>query len=216
MAASTADDRAPLSRQRIVQAAIDIADAEGLGALSMRRLAADLGYEAMSLYNHVANKGDLLDAMADAVAAELERPAPDLGWRPALRADVLAERAALTRHPWATTLLSSRLPGPARLAHMEWRLRTLADAGLPDEVAHHGFHALDNHALGHALAAQAMDMGGEDPDAVARSFVAGLDPDEHAHVIVHVHQHLDPDENPGTSFEFVLDLLLDGLARTAT
>src|SRR3954465_14002727 len=110
--------RARLSRERVLRAAVALADAGGLEALTMRRLGEELGVEAMSLYKHVANKDDLLDGMVDLVFAEIELPSGDADWRTAMRARAVSARTALMRHPWATTLMQARTaPGPATLRH---------------------------------------------------------------------------------------------------
>src|SRR3954453_10140535 len=100
--------RARLSRERVLRAAVALADSGGLEALTMRRLGEDLGVEAMSLYKHVANKDDLLDGMVDLVFAEIELPAPGAEWRTAMRERAVSARAALLAHPWATPLMQSR------------------------------------------------------------------------------------------------------------
>lgn len=209
-----AEQRSPLNRARVLEGAIVFADERGLGDLSMRKLAASLGFEVMSLYNHVTNKGDMLDGMVDLVVGEAGLPPDGLSWRDALKADTLAQRASLQRHPWASALVSNRMPGARRIAHMEWQLATLATAGLPEEIAHHGFHALNNHLVGYTLTAQSL-MAGQDAneEELIGEFMSQLDDVEHAHTIRHIHQHMDPEDTTGESFEFVLDLILDGLAR---
>jgi AcrR family transcriptional regulator len=177
----------------------------------MRKLASQLGFEVMSLYTHVSGKGDLLDGMVDAVAAEIALPDESTGWRQDLRAIAIATHAALARHPWAAPLWATRTPGPARLAHMEALLRALGGAGLPPEVADRGFHAVVNHVLGHTMQEQAFTFEG-DQDAAAAEFLAGLDPAEFPHLIEHVRAHL-AGQAPDVGFEFVLDLILDSLDR---
>src|SRR2546427_11130487 len=114
--------RAPLSRDQVLQAAIALADEGGVGALSMRKLGQVLGVEAMSLYNHVASKGDLLDGMIDIVFSEIGLPPGDVGWKPAMRQRAISAREALGRHHWAIGLMESRRsPGPATLRHHEDR-----------------------------------------------------------------------------------------------
>src|SRR5215213_3110400 len=114
--ATTARPR--LSRERVLQAAVRLADSGGLEALTMRRLGEDLGVEAMSLYKHVTNKDDLVDGMVDLVFAEIELPPSGAEWRTAMRERAVSVRSALIRHPWATALMQSRTaPGPATLHH---------------------------------------------------------------------------------------------------
>src|SRR5918911_147 len=107
--AARAESRLPLSRDRILRTAIDLADESGIEAVTMRRLAQELGFEAMSLYNHVANKDDLLDGILDLVVGEIEVPGPGTGWRTAMRQRALSAHEVLVRHPWAAMLLMSRL-----------------------------------------------------------------------------------------------------------
>jgi AcrR family transcriptional regulator len=205
--------RAPLDRAAIVAAGVAFADQHGTDALSMRKLAAELGYEVMSLYNHVANKAEVLALMVDAVAAEIPPPDPAVDPLVAVRILAVETRAALVRHPWAASLWLRQLPGPHRIRHMEHHLAALAATDMPPDVAHLAFHAVNNHVIGYTLQEQAMAyvMPDGDGEAVARSFLEGLTPDEFPHTITHVQQHLDGDT--ASSFELVLDLLLDGLAR---
>jgi len=204
--------RRPLDVQRIVDAAIEFADQEGLGALSMRKLARRLGFEAMSLYNHVANKSQLIGLMLDAVAAEMEAPDPDADPLAAVRTVAVATRTAFVRHPWAAGAWLEHMPGPARSSQMEMLLRLFTESGLAPDLAHHGYHAVTNHVLGYTL--QEIGMAGgssDDPEADAHEFIAGLDPDRFPHTIQHVHEHLEG--KTSSSFELVLDLILDGLVR---
>lgn len=182
----------------------------------MRKLAAELGYEVMSLYNHVANKDEVLALMVDAVAAEIPAPDPDDDPLVAVRTLAIDTRAALVRHPWAASLWLRQLPGRARVQHMEYLLAALAETDMAPAVAHLAFHAVNNHVIGYTLQEQAMAYvvpAGGDPDALARSFMEGLSADEFPHTITHVQQHLDGDT--ARSFELVLDLILDGLTRMA-
>ncbi len=208
--------REPLDRAAIVGGAIAFADERGTDALSMRKLAAELGYEVMSLYNHVANKAEMLSLMVDAVAAEI--PEPDAATEPlvAVRTLAVETRAALVRHRWAAALWLRQLPGPARIAHMEHHLAALAATDMPPAVAHLAFHAVNNHVIGYTLQEQAMAYivpPDGDADSLARSFLEGIGADDFPHTVMHVRQHLDGDT--ASSFELVLDLLLDGLARTS-
>ncbi len=208
-------DRTPLTRERILDAAIDLADRDGLRSLSMRKLAKALGFEVMSLYNHVANKGDLLDGMVDEIVGRVPYPAPDTGWRDAIKQNTLGVHEVYQAHPWAAALVASRLPGPNRIEQMEWQLATFASSDLPEPIAHHAFHAVNNHLLGYSLAAEQMP-GDDDAEEMIETFVARLDRERHAHMLHHIQQHLEPeDDQPTSSFELVLDLILDGLERSA-
>jgi len=212
---SAADDqetfRPPLNRPRVLRAAVAVADADGLGALTMRGLAAELGFEVMSLYNHVANKNDLLAGMVDLVLAEAELPAAEDEWRSAMRRSVLSTHEVLSRHPWAAPLWAGGLPGPALLTLMDAWLATLARSGLDPETAHRGFHALSNHVVGFALQEPGVARGQGGRQDGARAFVDGLPPGAYPHFVAHVHEHL-AGRPGGNSFAFVLDLILDGLA----
>jgi AcrR family transcriptional regulator len=205
-------DRGRLSRERIVTAAVRLADAGGLAALSMRELARHLGFEVMSLYNHVASRDALEALMVDAVAAEI--PPADIELDPiaAIRAQAVATHDVLVAHPWCAELWLVHLPGPHRIRTMEDLLALFERSGFPPDLAHHGFHAVTNHVLGYTI--QQLGLARHsDLEAKAREFIASVDPVAHPRVLRHVHQHLEGDTAP--SFELVLDLILDGLARRA-
>ena len=209
-AMGAASRREPLHRAGIVAAAMALADEEGVGALSMRNLAGRLGYEVMSLYNHVANKDELLFLMVDAVAAEIDGPPPGAAPLAAVRAGAVSTHDVLVRHPWAPDLWQRHLPGPARNRLMEDLLGLLDQSGLSPDLAHHGFHAVNNHVLGYTLQQLGMALD-DDSDAKAREYLAGIDTGDFPHMVAHVRQHLDGDT--ASSFELVLDLILDGLVR---
>src|SRR3954447_4123526 len=136
--------RARLSRERVLGAAVLLADTGGLEALTMRRLGEDLGVEAMSLYKHVANKDDLLDGMVDLVFAEIELPSGDTDWRTAMRGRAVSVRSVLRRHPWATAMMQSRAaPGAATLRHHDTVIGTLRRAGFSVGLTAHAFSAID-------------------------------------------------------------------------
>lgn len=204
--------RAPLSRAAIVDSAIELADQDGVAALTMRNLAGRLGYKVMALYNHVDNKDQLLCLMVDAVAAEVDEASADVDAIAAVRAMAMSTRAALVRHPWAAELWQRYLPGTARTLHMENLLRTLDRSGLSADLAHHGFHAVNNHVLGYTLQELGMTLDKGDPEDVAalgEDFLSGMPVETYPHTVAHVRQHLDGDT--ASSFELVLDLILDGL-----
>jgi AcrR family transcriptional regulator len=203
--------RVPLDRARILGAAVGLADARGLAALSMRNLADQLGCGTMSLYNHVAGKDELHSAMVDAVAAEIVDPSPDLAPLAAVRALAAATREVFLVHPWAPGVWLRHLPGPERVERMELLLALLAASGLSPQVAHLGFHAVNNHVLGYTLQELELTMGGDDPAATIQRFLDSMDPVRHRHTVAHVHQHLDGET--ASSFELVLDLILEGLVR---
>ncbi len=201
--------RPALSRDRVLRAAVALADRQGIGALSMRRLSAEVDYEVMSLYHYVANKADVLDGMVELVAAEIGVPGQDVPWRQALRESAVGMRAALVRHPWAVPLWSSRITGPVRMRLMEAQLGALARSGIDPGLAHVGFHALLNHVLGYALQEQSFVIEG-DPRELAEAYLTGLPPAEFPHLIGHIRMHLE--EPAADDFSFVIDLILDRLA----
>jgi AcrR family transcriptional regulator len=202
--------RAPLTRERIVATAVELVDVDGVDALSMRNLAHRLGFEVMSLYNHVANKDELLSLMVDAVAAEIGEPRTDMAPLGAVRAITISTHDVLVRHPWAPALWLRYLPGPARTRQMDDLLRLFDESGLSSDLAHHGYHAVTNHVLGYTLQQLGLNMG-DDPEARANDFLAGISEADHPHMVAHVRQHLAGETS--SSFELVLDLILDGLVR---
>src|SRR3954454_7525 len=144
--------RAPLSRGRVLRAGLALADEQGIESLTMRKLGKAVGVEAMSLYNHVANKDDLLDGMIDHVFGEIELPAAADGWRTAMRRRAIVTRAVLSRHGWAIGLMESRTsPGPATLRHHDAVIGCLREGGFSLELAAHAYSALDAYIYGFAL-----------------------------------------------------------------
>jgi AcrR family transcriptional regulator len=213
--------RAPLSRERVLSAAVALADEIGLESLSMRKLGEAVGVEAMSLYNHVANKDDLLDGMTDAVFSEIELPSAEDDWRTAMRERAISVRTALSRHPWATPLMQSRTtPGPATLRHHDTVIGTLRKAGFSIALAAHAFSALDAYIYGFALQQKSLPFETEEQAAeVAELIMARFPAGEYPHLTELTVEHvLQPGYDYGDEFEYGLDLILDGLetARRAT
>jgi len=216
-AASTgSESRLPLSRERILQAALAFADANGIESLSMRKLGEAVGVEAMSLYNHVPSKGDLLDGLIDLVFSEIELPRSADDWRKAMRQRAIAVRAALKRHRWAIGLMESRTsPGPATLRHHDAVLGCLRQAGFPIALAAHAYAALDSYIYGFALQEASLPFEtGEQTADMAQDFVAQFSPDEYPHLAEFTFKHvLQPGYDYGCEYEYGLDLILDGLDR---
>ncbi len=206
-------DRPPLTRDRILTMAVAIADEHGVGGLSMRKLARQLGYEVMSLYNHVENKDDLLDGMVDLVAAEIDEPPMGIGWQPAVRSIAMSAHDALVRHRWAAALWSERWPGPARWRHMELLLELLANADFPHDVADLAFHAVTMHVQG--FTQQQINSARQATAAMFERFHRDVSENDFPEVHAHVRYHLERDA-PHDEFGFVLDLILDGLERART
>lgn len=210
------EPRARLTRDRVLRAAMDLADDGGIEALTMRRLAQALGVEAMSLYHHAVNKDDILAGIVDLVVREIELPAPDGDWKAAIRASAISAHRVLRRHPWACNLLMSAprlLPG--RLRHIDSLLGRLGEAGLPADLTDLAYHALDSHVLGFTLweAGYTSAFRGLPPD-FATTFLRDLPREDYPHLADHVAYHLrPPSANRKGEFKFVLDLILDGLER---
>jgi len=214
----TAARREPLSRDQVLRAAVALADNSGIGALSMRKLGQVLGVEAMSLYNHVANKSDLLDGMIDIVFSEIGLPADDTGWKQAMRRRAISAREVLGRHRWAIGLMESRRsPGPATLRHHDAVLGCLRQAGFPVDLTAHAYSLLDSYIYGFAL--QEASLPFDTPEKTTQvaqeifgQFAAGTYPHLTELTIQHV---LQPGYHYGGEFEIGLDLILDALERAA-
>jgi AcrR family transcriptional regulator len=212
----SAAPRIPLNRQRVLGAAVALADRGGVRSLSMRKLAHELGVEAMSLYHHVANKDDILDGIVDVVFSEIELPSGDADWRAAMRQRAISAREALLRHPWAAGLMESRsTPGPATLRHHDAVLGILRTAGFSLELAAHAFSVLDSYIYGFALQEANLPFGTPEETAeVAQAIMAEFPADEYPHLTEMTVEHvLQPGYDYGNEFLFGLDLILDGLDR---
>ena len=208
--------RTPLTRQRVLRAAVALADRGGVGALSMRKLAQELGVEAMSLYHHVANKDDILDGIVDVVFGEIELPTGEAGWEAAMRRRSVSAREALRRHPWATGLMESRrTPGPANIRHHDAVLGVLRNAGFPVELAAHAYSLLDSYIYGFALQEASLPFHTpEEAAEVAQEIMSVFPADDYPHLAEIATEHaLQPGYDYGDEFLYGLDLILDGLAR---
>ena len=218
--------RVPLSRGRVLRAAVDLADREGLEAMTMRRLAQELDVEAMSLYHHVANKDAVLDGIVETViaevvaeASELAGPDPADDWRGALRSRILTARAVMLRHPWAPRVIETRSNmNPTIISWFDGVLGILRAGGMSWDLAHHCMHALGSLALGFQQELFVPATEEEDQDSTAMLEAMA----EHVPNLVGMLgaiAHTDgPDQTLGwcddqTEFEFTVDALLDGLDR---
>jgi AcrR family transcriptional regulator len=208
--------REPLNRERVLRAAVAIADRDGMAALSMRRLGRELGVEAMSLYNHVAGKEDLEGGIVELVLAEIENPEPGADWKEEIRRTAVSSHDTFVRHRWSCSLLTHG-SGVSRV-RMEWMeavLRTFREAGFSPNLTHHAYHAIDSHITGFTLWLVSMPFKSrEELVGLADGFLREIPADEFPYVVEHAHQHIappDPGEKP--EFEFGLDLILDGLER---
>ena len=214
-----AGHRTPLSRDRVLRAAVTRADQEGISSLSMRKLGEALGVEAMSLYNHVAGKGDLLDGMIDTVFSEIDLPSGDGDWRAAMRRRAISARQVLRRHRWAIGLMESRTsPGPATLRHHDAVLGCLRRAGFPVGLTAHAYSLLDSYIYGFALQEASLPFGTAEETAQVTQEITGQLP---AHAYPHLTEFaaahvLRPGYHYGDEFETGLDLILDALERAAS
>ncbi len=211
--------RAALTRERILRTAISLADRDGLESLSMRKLGQKLGVEAMSLYNHVRNKVDMLDGMVDVVFSEIELPANGVDWRTAMRKRAMATRQVLLRHPWAIGLMESRAtPGRATLRHHDAVLGSLRTAGFSIDMAAHAYSILDGYIYGFTLTELALPFSNSEGAAgvveIAGNILEGFRPNEYPHLAeMAVDRAMKPGYNYGDEFEYGLDLILDGITR---
>ena len=221
----TSGSRIPLSRDRVLRAAVKVADEGGVEALTMRRLADELGAEAMSLYYHVARKEDILEGIVDVIAREvndavgqIRGPSQGAAWKTAMRQRILSARQVFLRHPWAPGLFERHASAsPAVLRYFDALLGIMRDGGFSYDLAHHALHALGSRALG--FAQELFDPGdgaGGEEDTAALDAMAG----QFLHLAGMMAEiaHDDPDSTLGwcddqTEFEFGLDLILDGLDR---
>jgi AcrR family transcriptional regulator len=207
--------RTPLNRDRVLRAAVRLADREGLESLTMRKLGQELGVQAMSLYNHVAGKDDVQDGIVELVMEEIQ-VAEGADWKAALRESAISAHEALVRHPWACSLMmSTTTVSRARLQWMESMLGTLRKAGFSADLTHHAYHALDSHITGFTLWLVNLPFeSSEELADVAESFLSEVGAGQYPYLVEHAQQHLvKPEPDEPSEFEFGLDLILDGLER---
>lgn len=202
----------PLNKERVLRAAMVLADKSGIESLSMRKLAQKLGFEVMSLYNHVSNKDEILDGIVDLVAGEIELPSSDVDWKTAMRQSAGSAHKTLLRHPWAARLWWTSTPGNARLIYLESLLRRMREAGFSRELTYHAYHALTMHIVGFTIQQLSLQFEQEDLTALAAKFLAEITMDEFPNFVEHAMQHVE-ESVPGNEFEFILNLILDGLDR---
>jgi AcrR family transcriptional regulator len=207
--------RKPLSRARVLQAAVVLADEVGLEASSMRGLAQQLGVVPMALYKHVANKDELLDGMVDIVFSEIELPSGDLDWRSAMRRRAISTREALKRHSWAIGMMESRDPGPANLRNHNAVMGCLRKAGFPFEMAVHAYSVQDAYIYGFAL--QERDLAFETSDSAgeaARRRAQTIDAlDDYPYLMEIATKLPGSGYDNAVQFAWGLDLILDALDR---
>jgi AcrR family transcriptional regulator len=212
--ATQAEAEEPLSKERMLRAAVELADREGIGSLTMRKLARELGAGAMSLYYYVANKDDLLDAMVDVVYGEIDAPSAGEDWKAALRPVWISAREALLRHRWAVALMESRKkPGPANLRHHEFVVGRLREAGFSTERAVLAFSTLDSYVFGFVLQELTLPFQGPQELAeVGESMLEDFLVNEYPHLAETMVELMGAGFRFADQFEVGLDLILDGLA----
>ncbi len=204
----------PLSRERILHTALHLADNGGIESLSMRRIAQELGVQAMSLYNHVANKDDLLDGIVDIVASEIEVPDFNLDWKIAMRRRATSAHEVLLHHPWATMLLVSRInAGSAMLRYVDATLGCLYNAGFSLEMADHAWNAIDSHIYGFTLQEQNFPFKTTDYSEAAAAGLSLIPADKYPHLNRLTHYVIQGRYDGIHDFEFSLELILDGLEK---
>jgi AcrR family transcriptional regulator len=212
------EPRTPLSKERVLRAAVDLADQGGIDSLSMRKLAQALGVEAMSLYNHVQNKSDILDGIVDVVVNEIElAPGDAADWQTSMRQRVIAARAVLLRHPWAPGVIESRKNmSPSMLRYMDSAIGILRDGGFSIDLAHHALHLLGSRVLGFT-----QELFDDKSDRTPESEAAAIFAREFASKYPYAAEMAVSVFHEGglggcdddREFEFGLNLILDGLER---
>jgi AcrR family transcriptional regulator len=217
---ATVRQRVPLTRERVLHAALVLADKSGIESLSMRTLGRALGVEAMSLYNHVANKDDILDGIVDLVFSEIELPSEGAEWKGAMRRRAISAHEALLRHPWAPSLMQSRTrPGPATLRHHNSVLGSLRKAGFTLVMAAHAFSVIDGYVYGFALQQINLPLQSREQASVVGENIIRQLAGDYPYLAEMITEHaMRPGYDYSDEFEFGLDLILDGLegARSAT
>jgi AcrR family transcriptional regulator len=209
-----AEPRVPLNRERVLSAAIALADESGIESLSMRKLAERLGVEAMSLYNHIANKNDLLEGIVEAVAGEIVTPADDVDWKKAIHEVAISAHESLLRHPWASGLWMGTSPGPARMRYGDSLLAAFRGAGFSKDLTYHAYHIVESYVLG--FTTQMLNFRAVDEsqfEDVVAGFIRGDYAEEFPHFTEHALQHMEPRDDGVNAVELGLDLILDGLER---
>jgi AcrR family transcriptional regulator len=213
-----AQTRVPLTRERVLQTAVALADQGGVEALSMRKLAHALDVVPMALYRHVANKDELLGGLVDVVIGEIDQPLEGADWKTAMRERILSARRALMRHPWASRVMESRsTPTPVVLAYMDSMIGMLRTGGFSLDLTHHVLHAMGSRIFGFT---QELfnDTTDTDPSAEAAMWEALAGTYPYIYEIFTTISHDDRSVigagcDDQFEFEFALDLMLDGIER---
>jgi len=208
------NDRTPLSKERVLRAAVALADEAGIESLSMRKLGQALGVEAMSIYSHVANKDEILDGMVEFVAGEIELPSAGADWKAALRRRAISAHEVLVRHPWASSLIVSRINvGPAMLRYVDSTLGSLREAGFPMEMVDRAWNAMDSYIYGFTLQELNFPFQPEEYSDAALTYLPQLPADKYPYLVELSKLVMGGSYDGVSEFEFGFDLLLDGLER---
>jgi len=209
--------RARLTRERVLAGAMEVADTGGIGSLTIRSLARHIGVKPMSVYHYVANKDEILDGIVDAVFNEIDLPAADGNWRSEMHRRAVSARCVLRRHRWAISLVQSRTkPGPATLRHHDTVIGSLRRGGFSVEMTAHAYTLIDSYVYGFALSEASLPINGPEPvgdvaESIMQSFSTGAYPNLLEFSTQHV---MKPGYDFGEEFEFGLDAILDALTRS--
>ena len=218
MPARDSATRPRLSRERVLQGAVAVADAGGIASLTIRSLATELGVKPMSVYHHVANKEEILDGIVDLVFSEIELPTIGGDWHEEMRRRAASAREAMRRHPWAIGLVETRTsPGWATLKHHNAVIGTLREAGFSLQMTAHAFAMIDAYVYGFALSEATLPINGPDTvSEVAEQMMSFFTAGDYPHLLEFTLEHvMKPGYDYGAEFEFGLEVVLDGLARSA-
>jgi AcrR family transcriptional regulator len=217
-ATNRAPRRIPLSRERVLDAAIKLADQGGLGSLSMRKLGQELGVEAMALYYHFSNKDEVIDGIVDIVFSEIELPTEGTCWKTAMRQRAISMRDVLLRHRWAIDLMESRRgAGPANLRHHDAVIGSLRADGFDIEMAAHAYSLLDSYIYGFALTKMNLPFDASEEVAdVAEGMLQRFPVNEYPNLVAMIAEHIKPGYDYVDEFEYGLDLILDGLEKAGS
>ena len=210
--------RQPLTADRVLDGAVELADLIGIDAFTIRKLAAALDVRPMTIYHHVANKDSILDGMVDRIFAEIDLPPTDLHWKAAIRHRTMSARQVLADHRWAAPLMESRTtPGSATLTHHDAVIGCFRQGGLTVQMTAHAYALIESFLYGFAMQeANLPATGGDEMADLAESIIDPLPVGEYPHLMEFTAQHvMQPGYDFGTEFEFGLDLILDGLSATS-
>ena len=214
-------ERQPLTSERVLERAVELADEIGIEAFTMRKLAGALDVKPMTIYHHVDGKEQIIDGMVDLVFGEILLPPTDLDWKPAIRARCVSAREVLNRHWWAAPLMETRTsPGPATITHHDAVIGCLRRGGLSLQMTAHAYAILDGFLYGFSMQEASLPFLGDEAsvplDELANQMMEAFPADAYPHFVEFTVQHaLQPGYDFGDSFEFGLDLILDGLEREA-